>query len=77
MVTEAGFGRTHHRNNFGIDLLRDDTSLGGDVLQHLVQRLTLDALALQIRARVVEVEDDGALLELVDEEIGPLARRNL
>jgi hypothetical protein len=44
----------------------------GDVLEHLVQRLRLDLFPLELRARVVEVEHDAALLELLDEELIPV-----
>lgn len=69
--------RAHHRDNLRIDLFRDDSSLSRDVLEHLVKSLSLDPLPLQVRTSVVEVEDDGALLQLSDEELGPVRRRHL
>lgn len=67
----------HHGHNLWVDLLRNDSSLGGDVLEHLVQRLALDALALQVRASVVEVKHDCALLQLSDKQLRSVRGRDL
>lgn len=59
---------TYHANHLGIDRLRDNPPRLRDVLEHLMQCLRLDLLPIQVRARVVEVKDDTALLQLLDEE---------
>lgn len=69
--------QTHHGDDLWVDLLRNDSSLSGDILEHLVKSLSLDALTLKVRAGVVEVEDDGALLKLSDEELGSIRLRHL
>lgn len=42
-----------------------------------MERLPLDALALEVRTGVVEVKEHGALPELLDEELGTLLGRDL
>ena len=58
----ARTSNTHHANDFRVDRFCDDTTLLSNVLEHLVQSLRLDLLAPQLERRIVEVEDDAALL---------------
>ena len=47
---------THHLHNLRVYVISDDTALGGDIFQHLVQSLGLDLLPLELGISVVEVE---------------------
>lgn len=67
----------HHRDNLRINLLGQDASTRCDVLKHLVESLSLDGLALQVRAGVVKVEDSRALSKLSDEEFSSIRRVDL
>lgn len=58
---------THHFDNLRVYVLGDNTALCRNIFEHLVQCLCLDLLALQLRVRVVEVEDDSTLVQLLDE----------
>lgn len=70
-IKNAG-GATHHVDNFGIDVLSDDAALCRDILEHLVKGLCLDLLALELCARVIEVEKDATLVEFFDEQLRTL-----
>lgn len=59
----------HHVDDLWVDLLRDDSSVLRNVFEHLVQCLSLDLLALQFRAGIVEVEHHFALLQFPYEEL--------
>ena len=54
---------------------RDNASLGRDILEHFVQGLRFDLLALELGVGIVEVENNGALVQLLDEELRTLACR--
>ena len=41
-----------------------------------MQSLSLDLLALQLGIGVVEVEEDCALMKLLDKKLGPFGRRS-
>lgn len=64
--------RAHHVDDLWVDRLGNGAPLRSDILEHLVQRLRLDLLALQLAASVVEVKDDATLLQLLDEQLVPL-----
>lgn len=61
--------RTHHLNNLGVYVISNHTPLSGDILQHFVQSLSLNLLALELRVGVVEVEQNCALMQFLDEEL--------
>lgn len=63
-------GATHHVDNLRIDVLSDDAALGSDILEHLVEGLGFDLLALELCTRVVEVKEDATLVELFEEQLG-------
>ena len=67
---------TYHLHNLRVYVLGDYTSLGGDILQHFVQGLRLDLLAFEFGVGIVEVEDNGALVQFLDEQLGPFADRS-
>ena len=71
MSSVVGVSRrdAYHFNNLGVYVFGDNTALCCDVLEHLMQRLCLDLLALQLRVRVVEVEDYGTLMQFLDEQL--------
>ena len=46
-----------------------------DVLEHLVQGLGFDLLALELGARIVEVEQDMALMKFLDKKLRAFAGR--
>ena len=70
-------GRTHHADYLGIYPLCEYSPLCRDVLQHLMQSLHFDLLALQFAARVVEVKDNSALLKFLHEKFVSLFWSNL
>jgi hypothetical protein len=49
--------------------------LGGNIIEHLMESLGLDLLALELCAGVIEVEQDTTLMEFLDEQLGALAWR--
>lgn len=67
---------THHIYDLGIHILSDNASLGGDILEHFMKSLGLDLLALELRARIVEIEQDFALGQFLDEKLGAIAWRS-
>lgn len=77
VTRESGTRSTYHLDHLGVYILGDDTALVSDVFEHLVQGLSLDLLALEVRAGVVEVEENVTLMELADEELGAFAGRGL
>lgn len=67
---------TYHFDGFRVDVFRDDTILRDNVLDHLVQGLSLNVLPLHVRERVLwKVKEDTALLKLLHEKLFPLGRR--
>lgn len=60
---------THHADDLRVDALRNNSALGRDPLEHLGQRCGLDLLATNVGRGVVEVKDDGTLVELAEEEV--------
>lgn len=67
--SQAEGWNAHHLHDLGIHILRDDSPLGGDVVEHLRESLRLYSFALQIRRDVAKVKDDGSLAKLLDEEV--------
>ena len=61
---------SHHPNNFWVDAFRDHAPLRRNVLQHLIEGLRFDLLAVQLATRVIKVKYDATLLQLADEQIG-------
>ena len=49
-------GKTHHLNDLGVDALCNDAPLGRDILEHLMEGLSLDLLALELCAGIVEIK---------------------
>ena len=47
----------------------NDASLSGDPFEHFGEGGRFDLLAEDVGGGIVEVEEDGALVELVDEEV--------
>lgn len=70
-------GRTHHGDDFGVDVLGDDTPLRRDPLEELGERSRLDLLPSNIGRGVVEVKHDCALVQLLKEELVAFVHRNL
>ena len=68
---------THHPDHFWIDRLGDDSTLSSDILEHLMQGLRLDLLALEIAAGIVEIKHHSALLQFLDKEVIPLFWANI
>jgi hypothetical protein len=66
---------TYHLHHLGVYVFSDNITLCRDVLQHLVQRLGLDLLPLQIGVGVIKIEKDRALVKFLDEELWTLRRR--
>jgi len=65
---KRGKAKTHHVDDFRVHVLRNDTPLRRNPIQHLRERLTLDLLRSEFRRRIVEVKHDRALVELLEEE---------
>ena len=60
---------TEHFNGDGKDILRDDSSIDGDVVDHFVERTSFHFFPFQIGQGVGdEVEQGAALLQLLDEQ---------
>jgi hypothetical protein len=72
--TESGKD-TDHANHLWVYILGDHTALGGDIVEHLMEGLGLDLLALELCAGVVEIEQDATLVEFLDKQLGALAGR--
>jgi hypothetical protein len=73
--TEQVLGK--HLDDEGIHLLGDDLTVVGNVVKQFVQRQTLDLLGFHVTARIVKVEDDVALVDLLHEELFSLVRWHL
>ncbi len=58
---------TYHLHNLRVYVICDDTTLGGDVFQHLMEGLSLDLFSFEFRICVVEIEQDCTLMQLFDE----------
>ena len=58
-----------HVDDTAVHGLHDDLPVVRDVVQKLMESETLDLLGFHIGARVVEVEDDVALIDLLHEEV--------
>lgn len=56
-----------HLDNSGIHGLGNDLSVVGHVVEQLVQSQAFDLLGFHVTARVVKVEDDVALVDLLHE----------
>jgi hypothetical protein len=56
---------TYHANYLWVYAFGYHASLGGDIFEHLMKRLRLDLLSLQLRTGVVKVENDAALVQLL------------
>lgn len=67
----------HHGDDLWVDLLGDHTSLTGNVIEHLMQRLRLDLLSFELLAGIVEVKHDGALSQLANEQLWSIGWHNL
>lgn len=68
---------TYHLHHLRVYIFSDDITLCRDVVQHLVQRLGLDLLPLQLGVGVVKIKEDRALVKFLDEELGTLRERRL
>jgi hypothetical protein len=68
---------THHVDNLRVHILRNHTPLRRNPVQHLRKRLTFDLLRSEFGRSVVEIENDGALVELLEEEFVTLDDRDL
>lgn len=69
---------TNHVHHLGVDGLRDDIPIVGDVLHHFAQRRPLHFLPFQVAERVgQEVEENAALAQLLDEELLLLRRSHI
>jgi hypothetical protein len=73
--TEQVLGK--HLDDERIHLLGDDLTVVGNVVEQLVQRQSLDLLGFHVTTRIVEVEDDVALVDLLHEEFFSLVRWHL
>ena len=73
----AKYVKGDHGGHFRIDGLGQAALGHADVVDELVEARSLDLLALEVGDRVDEVEDDAALLELLDEELLLLAGRRV
>lgn len=58
-----------HLNHTRVHGLCDDRPVVGNIIQELVQRQALDLFRLHISGRIIEVEDDIALVNLLHEQI--------
>ena len=68
---------TYHLHHLGVYAFSDNITLCCNVLQHFVQRLSLDLLPLQFGIGVVKIEEDRALVKFLDEELWTFRRRRL
>ena len=69
--------RTHHFDYFWVDGLGEDPARRRDVVDELVEPGPFDLFALEVGDGVHEVEDDAALLQLLDEQILLFRRRRV
>lgn len=65
-----------HADNLWVDELANYSALGSDVLEHLVQSGSLDLLALELCAGIIEVKERGTLSQLAYKELRTLIRAN-
>lgn len=66
--------RRKHLDDLGIQGLRDDVPIIGDVVEKFMKSLTLDFLALHILRSIVEIENNVALIQFLHKEILPIGR---
>jgi hypothetical protein len=57
---------TDHVDHLGVYVLSDDSTLGCDIFQHLMESLSFDLLSFEFGTGVVEIEKYTALIELLD-----------
>ena len=74
-IDGGGAEGTYHLHHLRVYIFSDDITLCRDVVQHLMQRLGLDLLPLQICVGVVKIKEDRALVKFLDEELGTLRDR--
>ena len=66
-----------HLHDPGVHGFRNDLAVIRHIVEKLVERQSLDLLGLHIRAGIVEVEDDVALVDLAHEQVLPLVGLHL
>jgi hypothetical protein len=66
-----------HIHHPRVHRLGDDLPIVGHVVEQLMQGQSLDLLGLHISTRVIEVEDDITLIDLLHEEVLSSVRRDL
>lgn len=65
----GGVEGTYHLHYLGVYVFSDNITLCRDIVQHLVQRLSLDLLPLQVCVGVVKIKKDRALVKFLDKEL--------
>ena len=68
---------TYHPHNLGVYIIRDDFTLGSNVLEQFGKGLCFHLFALKFGICVVEIEQDCTLVQLLDEEPRTLGRWRL
>jgi hypothetical protein len=68
---------THHANDLWVYLLGNDPALLRNVFEHLMKRLCLDLLAVEVATGIVEIKDHSTLLELLDEQLVAIFGSNI
>ena len=74
---DGGVEGTYHLHHLGVYVFSDNITLCRDVVQHFVQRLGLYLLPLQLCVGIVKIEEDCALVKLLDKELWTVRRRRL
>lgn len=59
----------HHLDDLGVERLNENATVCGYALHQFVEGCSLDLLALEVGNTIQEVEEDGALLELLAQKI--------
>lgn len=67
----------YHVDNLGVYRFDDDTALRCDIFQHFSESLRFNGLSLKLAARIIEIEDNFALIQFSDEQLYPVLRRTL
>lgn len=68
---------THHGDNLRVYTLCDDSSLSGYIVEHFVKGLRFDLFPAKLRARIIKVEYNRALMQFSDKKLWSIVDSDL
>lgn len=67
---------TYHIDDLRVYILGNNTTLGCNIIEHLVEGLGLYLFALELRACIVKIEENGTLMKFPNKQLWPPIRRD-